>query len=87
EASTSAISSTSFTDFTNYHMLFQQQSSAPPFFMNPLALNKDAAEFKTKLEALQLVSDDDLTSDTNSNSSEKPNNKLTKDGLCILIEE
>ncbi|CAG8441757.1 12334_t:CDS:2, partial [Cetraspora pellucida] len=80
EASTSAISSTLFTDFTNYNMLFQQQYPVPSFFMNQLALNKAAAEYKainqensspkTKLEASQLVSDDDLTSDTNSNSSE-----------------
>ncbi|CAG8756115.1 12454_t:CDS:2, partial [Gigaspora margarita] len=69
-------------------MLFQQQYPAPPFFMNPLALNKAAAGYKvinqensspkTKLEALELVSDDDLTSDTNSYSSEVPKDKPTK---------
>ncbi|CAG8798107.1 19025_t:CDS:2, partial [Cetraspora pellucida] len=101
EASTSAVSSTPFADFTNYNMSFQQQYPVPSFFMNQLALNKAAAEYKainqenssskTKLEASQLVSDDDLTSDTNSNSSEVPSDKPTKrwssSETRILIEE
>ncbi|CAG8537125.1 5810_t:CDS:1, partial [Gigaspora rosea] len=41
-------------------------------------INQENSLAKTKLEALKLVSDDDLTSNTNSNSFEVPNYKPIK---------
>ncbi|CAG8782539.1 13748_t:CDS:2, partial [Cetraspora pellucida] len=97
KTSTSMISSTLFTDLTNYNMLFHQQYPTLSFFMNPLALNKatiinqENSSLKNKLEISEPVSDDDLISDTNSVSSktlQKAKDQREKDHIWnkIILE-